>query len=53
MYLFNELHNWDYCTQKAQPQLVLEFRKFANGWIPYLYGKKINKTIRATIPQLY
>ena len=34
MYLFDELHKWDYNTGKAGIQLELEFGKLTNGWNP-------------------
>jgi hypothetical protein len=30
MYLFEELHKWDYSTRKARLQLESEFYKFTN-----------------------
>ena len=40
MYLFDELHKWDYSTWKVRPQMVSEFRKITNGWNLYLYGNE-------------
>jgi hypothetical protein len=45
MYLFDDLHKWEYNTGKAQTQLKSEFRKITNGWmIVALLWKKIGAT---------
>ena len=41
MYLFDDLHKWEYNTGKSQTQLKSEFRKITNGWmIVALWWKK-------------
>jgi len=46
MYLFEQPHKWAHTTRKTRSELesgIREFRKFTNGWNPWLYGHKKKK----------